>query len=362
MHALATAQPISTAAVSSSQSHKKMQHILLVSFLFSDGRKDGLQNVIFIFIKAAKMMSKRRPKGAAAVVAAATLLLVRNGCHAFSAISPRRSFIRNYGAAIATIATCNPASAAPLPLQTASSGSSSPVRVEEVGGGFDLLSPSPSFLKSPDVFYPSSMSDTSWRVQRVITSVEGDVSQALVAWRSLGGGDERAFKERLTEGYEVKFIVAPDAMAGADYVYEGKTVRSAILDRSFEISHRIDGDTVVNWDPTSGAPNTLAHKRNDDEVELVVVQRRIEPPSETGFGSDELVRIKSSAGGAFKSLSVYRAARVRRRWRRGFDEATGKRVVDGLEIVTTYRVLDGVAGTEMPTSTTKSRIRMVEMQ
>ena len=112
------------------------------------------------------------------------------------------------------------------------------------------------------------------------------------------------------------------------------------------------------------ALNALAYKRNnnnDEEVELVVVQRRIEPPSEAGFGSDELVRIKSSAGGAFKSLSVYRAARIRRRWRRGFDETTGKQIGDGLEIVTTYRVLDGVAGTEMPTSTTKSRIRMVEM-
>ena len=174
------------------------------------------------------------------------------------------------------------------------------------------------------------------------------------------GGDERAFKEKLTEAYETKFVVAPDDMTGAEYAYEGKTVRSAILDRYFEVFHRIAGDTVVKWDPTS-APNTLTYNRNDDEVELVVVQRKIEPPSETGFGSDELIRIKSSAGGAFKSLSVYRAARVRRRWRRGFDETTGKRVVDGLEIVTTYRVLDGVAGTEMPTSTTKSRIRMVEM-
>ena len=34
------------------------------------------------------------------------------------------------------------------------------------------------------------------------------------------------------------------------------------------------------------------------------------------------------------------------------------RVVEGLEIVTTYRVLDGIAGTEYPTSTTKATIRL----
>ena len=308
-----------------------------------------------------KMKSKRL-RGAEALVAAVTLLSVALACNALSASLPRRSFIKNAGVTIATIATCSPASAAPLPLQTASSGTSpTTVRVEEVGGGFDLLSPPSSAIKSSDIFYPSSMTETRWKVQRAITSVEGDSNQALVAWRSLGGGEERAFKDKLTEAYETKFLVAPDTIKGADYVYEGKTVRSAILDRYFEVSHRIGGDTVANWDPTSDAPNTFMYNRNDDEVELVVVQRKIEPPSETGFGSDELVRIKSSAGGAFKSLSVYRAARVRRRWRRGFDETTGKRVVDGLEIVTTYRVLDGVAGTEMPTSTAKSRIRMVEM-
>ena len=33
-------------------------------------------------------------------------------------------------------------------------------------------------------------------------------------------------------------------------------------------------------------------------------------------------------------------------------------VVEGLEIVKTYRVLDGVAGIEFPTSTTKSTLRL----
>ena len=35
-----------------------------------------------------------------------------------------------------------------------------------------------------------------------------------------------------------------------------------------------------------------------------------------------------------------------------------KMVVEGLEIVKTFRVLDGVAGVEMPTSTAKSKLRL----
>ena len=43
-------------------------------------------------------------------------------------------------------------------------------------------------------------------------------------------------------------------------------------------------------------------------------------------------------------------------WRALTDE--GGRLVEGLEIVKTYRVLDGIAGIEFPTSTTKSTIRL----
>ena len=210
------------------------------------------------------------------------------------------------------------------------------------------------------------MANTQWRVQRVVTSVEGDLGQAATVWKCLGGGDERAFTSKLTEVYNARFVVAPDNMekTAAEYVYEGKTVRGAILDRAYEMSSRlgIAAGADISWDASIN-PNMLTYKRagTNDEVELVVVQRKIEPPSESGFGSDELYRIQSSAGGVFGGLNVYRAARVRRRWRRGFDEETGKRVVDGLEIITTYRVLDGIAGVEMPTSTTKSRMRLVEM-
>ena len=57
-------------------------------------------------------------------------------------------------------------------------------------------------------------------------------------------------------------------------------------------------------------------------------------------------------------LPQQKAARVQRRYRRSFD-SSGNRVVEGLEIVKTFRVLDGVAGLEMPTSTTKSQLRLI---
>jgi len=244
--------------------------------------------------------------------------------------------------------------ATPLPLQTSSGAQ---VRIEELGGGFDILSPKP--LSASEVYYPSSMIDTKWRVQRVVTSVEGNLEQSALTWKLLGGSDERAFTSKLTEVYEADFIAAPENMKDATYTFEGKPMRPAILDRSLELSSRVGIDKgLIQLDTQS---NTLEYTRNNNEgqVNLTIVARKIEPPTEEGFGSDEIYRILSSAGGIF--ANVYRCARVRRRFRRGFDESTGKRILDGIEIVTTHRVLDGVAGIELPTSTCKTRLRYTQL-
>uniref|UniRef100_A0A7S4M4J1 DUF6816 domain-containing protein n=1 Tax=Odontella aurita TaxID=265563 RepID=A0A7S4M4J1_9STRA len=234
-------------------------------------------------------------------------------------------------------------------------------RVEGIGGGFDVQSPPPSAVASPDVIYPASLLG-SWSVARTRTATEGDLGQAGVAWRLMGGGDDRKFAEGLDEKYDVRYVEAPPSSgAGAEYVFEGKKMRGVVLDRGDELSSRKSAkfSSDVRWDVNN--PNFLRYVDGFGEpVELAVVQRRVEPPSsEAGFGSDELVRITASPGGLLKSAAgpVVRAARVRRRFRRGFD-ADGNRIVEGLEIVTTYRVLDGIAGVEMPTSTTKSRLRM----
>ena len=51
-----------------------------------------------------------------------------------------------------------------------------------------------------------------------------------------------------------------------------------------------------------------------------------------------------------------RLVRVKRRFRRAFAK-DGRRVVEGLEIAKTYRVLDGVAEADLPTSSAKSTLR-----
>ena len=117
----------------------------------------------------------------------------------------------------------------------------------------------------------------------------------------------------------------------------------------------------VRWE--AAAPDTLAYDREDggrgSAAELRVVQRAVEAPSDQGWGSNELVRITTSTGGLLgqSGFEILYAVRVQRRWRRA-EAATGERVVEGLEIVKTYRVLDGVAGVEFPTSTTKSTLRL----
>ena len=112
---------------------------------------------------------------------------------------------------------------------------------------------------------------------------------------------------------------------------------------------------------------------------LRVVQRSVEPPSDKGWGSNELVRVTTSAGTGFGSYEIDYAARVKRRYRgsdpelseltnhiefepkpgldlyrryrRSYSES-GERVIEGLEIVKTYRVLDGIAGTTRTRSLT----------
>jgi len=246
------------------------------------------------------------------------------------------------------------AATAPLPLQTTSGIE----RVEGIGGGLDLLSPKP--LSYSEVFYPNSMINTKWKVQRVITSVEGDLGQAALSWQLLGGADERAFTSKLTEVYESTYISPPTTLDDAKYEYEGKILQAAILDRGSELSSRtgVDRDTI-QWDVKS---NSVSYERNkDDKVNLTIVRRNNELPTDQGFGFDEICRIESSAGGIFSGTNVYRAARVRRRYRRGFDETTGQRILDAIEVVTTHRVLDGIAGIELPTSTTKSRLRYTQI-
>jgi hypothetical protein len=214
----------------------------------------------------------------------------------------------------------------------------------DAGGGFDLYSSTLSMKSFPkDVVYPQSIKGP-WLVERIVTSMEGDAFQAETAWRSLGGSGDF----RKTEKFLTKYL---EQSLGAD-----GNVDTVILDRGYERQARSSG-TISSTNPNSESSSTVVWTPQNpdslktDKVEIAVVQRKTEPPTDEGFGYNELYRI--TEGPLFQ-----RAARVQRRYRRAFDEQTGNRIIEGLEIQKTYRVLDGVAGTEFPTSTTKSMIRM----
>lgn len=224
-------------------------------------------------------------------------------------------------------------------------------RVEGIGGGFDIRTPTTA--EGQDVIYPASMVGP-WKCSRIVISVEGDVGQAEKAWKLLGGGN-KGFREE--ERYTTRFIV-PENNLGVQnkYAFDGKEYEGSILDRGYEMSQRASTETVWRID----ALNDLSYvedKKGSNMVDIAVVQRKLELPNEKGWGFNELYRISSSAGGAFEKNKVERAIRVQRRYRRAMDDA-GNRTVEALEIMKTYRVLDGVAGIEMPTSTTKSQIRL----
>jgi hypothetical protein len=156
--------------------------------------------------------------------------------------------------------------------------------------------------------------------------------------------------ERKKESYLARYL--PQGLVDIDNV-DPNAERFTLLDRGFErqtrssgsisSSQNIESSSVV-W--TTQKPDTL----QTDKVEIAVVQRKAENPTDEGWGYDELYRV--TEGTLFQ-----RAARVKRRYRRAFDDA-GNRIIEGLEIQKTFRVLDGIAGTEFPTSTTKSTIRM----
>jgi hypothetical protein len=196
-------------------------------------------------------------------------------------------------------------------------------------------------LKSADVCYPQFFKGY-WETTRKITLVEGDSSMAEAAWRGLGGTAE--FKA-LTEQFRTRFVETPTGV---------------ILDRGYEMANRLTsknpgvGSKVV-WDASH--PDVLEFSQSWSKlvssdarhVRIQVWQRRVEQLP-VGLGLQELVIITNNQGPTkFES-----AARIQRRFRLAVDDQSN---LDGIEIVKTFRLLDGVIS-DLPTSTTKTRLRL----
>lgn len=214
-----------------------------------------------------------------------------------------------------------------------------PTRTVDVGGGVDLLSPNVRLTK-PDVFFPVSM-EGLWTCERVVNSVDGDTFQANAAWKALGGppsinlssSSSSSSPSTTLESYLTRFLPSP---------YTGELASYTVLDRRFEYKSRT-GLADVDWQVDQ--PDFI----QTPKFQLNVVWRIVELPNDQGFGSQELWKITD---GPF-----LRAALVKRRFRRNFDSSQN-RIVEGLEVIKTFRVLDGVAGTEFPTSTVRSLLRL----
>jgi hypothetical protein len=170
-----------------------------------------------------------------------------------------------------------------------------------------------------DVIHPASLVG-EWQCQRVVTMVEGDAGQAVTVWKALGGLSDEVFAGKKVESFATRFIAAPPNIK-ADYVFEGEALRGVVLDCAFETERRTRG-AAVSWD--AAVPGRLSFERTSGggAVEQRVAQRRVELPSERGWGGSELLSVTTPAGGLLgDSGTVQRAALVQRRFRRALDGA-----------------------------------------
>ena len=227
-----------------------------------------------------------------------------------------------------------------------------PYRDVDVGGGFDLMNPRRP-LRYDDVYYPPSM-EGRWTCRRKIVKVDGDNFQASEAFRCLSGGSGTGGKlvTEMTETFDTMFIRPTTSVKKEFEQY-------VVSDRGFEMksrSRKNEGDNNVAVEWSVDDPNILKVGSSGGEgkaiIRIEVVDRSVEIPNDQGFGFDELLRIDDGT-----TLNIIRAVQIKRRFRRAFD-GDGNRVVEGLELVKTFRVLDGIAGTEYPTSTVKSQLTL----
>jgi len=213
-------------------------------------------------------------------------------------------------------------------------------RVPDIGGGYDIMSSSDA---NTDSISPVSLLGR-WSCERTIISSDGDQEQAEMAFTLLGGGrDTFRGKGNTVEVYESTFVKPPTGSEDKfTYPLDGSQVVGVILDRGQEIRSRKSDISDIVYDPLNF--NHVSYVKGEEgqggkRVDIDAVSRQVFKPSEKGWGSNELLRVTT------QSPLLYRAIKVSRRYRRGYEGE--ERIVEGIEIVKTYRVIDGIAGVEV---------------
>ena len=190
-----------------------------------------------------------------------------------------------------------------------------------------------------DAFFPAAIYEGDFLVGRKINVMEGDAAAAEAAWRAVGNAGPYELLKKGT--YATRFVAAPDAGAyagSAEKFPEWASAAEGLVaeDRAYEMEAR--GASAAKW-----TGEALTFTAADGRARsLRVVDRRIEDIGRGQVGFTETYLID---GG---STAVKLA--------RGYRPAPGAPMFGGVEMLTTYDVVNGAVGTA-PTSTTKSRLQ-----
>jgi len=187
----------------------------------------------------------------------------------------------------------------------------------DVGGGSDLRLMG---KKITPLILPIDM-EGSWKVTRTVMDIQGDKYQAESVYKALGGS--ASFKVGSTETYRMRAKKGSD---GGPLIWDWPT----------ELESRLQKPVVYDL---LSQPNVISY----DSTKISIVQRTF--PNK-GIGSNDLVYIQQPP--------FERAALIKTRYR-----STDSGYYQGIEQVQTFRVLDGVAGTELPTSISKYALELV---
>lgn len=279
---------------------------------------------------------------------------------------------------LSTLSCSGVANAATIPSSNSSKRNNS--KSSKGTADFNVCSPPPMILT--DIIYPNTFLGR-WKCQRVRTRVKGDRLQAELAWKVLGGGGgfggEQGDDES-SNGKGSSMFSERNKKEAFDTAFFSTRDGDVILDRGFDFESRLlqqpevlKRNVTVHWE--AQFPNTLEYefeKRAIGGIDLTVVQRNIDTPAHNSecFGFNEMIRIRSTRsnnnkrtsnnnGGIFSVVPVQQSVvQIERRYRI-LDDGPENRVMEGLEVLKTYLVLDnGIVRTDVPTSTTRSRIRL----